>query len=249
MNASSELFFKWQFDEMKQVGKDYADVSEVKAFDAFHGQFRDIQKENEEIIKILPIQPHHSVIEFGTATGAFAICAAAFSRKVYAVDVSQAMLAYAREKAVLQGISNITFCHGGFLTYVHEDDPVDCIVSSLALHHLPDFWKGVALQRLYAMLKPEGRLFLYDVVYSEDDYEADISAWIASLEKRGGQKALEDVGMHVQEEYSTFTWIMESLLEKAGFMIDTVHYDKGVLAQYVCTKKTAQNNQAFNAVE
>lgn len=43
---------------------------------------------------------------------------------------------------------------------------------------------------------------------------------------------VEDVGVHIREEYSTFTWIMESLLEKAGFRIGTVNYDKGVLAQY-----------------
>ncbi len=227
----------WQFDEMKQVGKDYAEASEVEAFDAFHGKLRDVEKENEAIIKTLSIQKHHSVIDFGAGTGAFAIQSAACSRKVYAVDVSRAMLNFARNKSKTKGISNIVFCHGGFLTYSHTDDPVDFIVTSLALHHLPDFWKGVALRRLNSMLKPEGRLFLYDVVYSEENYEANITAWISSMESIGGRELVEDVEMHIREEYSTFTWIMESLLEKAGFRIDTVNYDKGVLAQYVCIKK------------
>ena len=242
MNSSPS----WQFNELKQIGKDYADVSEVEAFDAFHGKFRNVAQENDAIIRALSIRPHHSVIEFGSATGAFAIQSSACADKVYAVDVSRAMLDYARKKSEAMGISNITFCHAGFLTYVHAEDSVDFIVTSLALHHLPDFWKGVALSRLNAMLKPEGRLFLYDVVYSERHCETNISEWVASQAKVGGREAVEDVETHIREEYSTFTWIMESLLEKSGFRIDTVNYDKGVLAQYVCTKIPKMPNQSLN---
>ncbi len=226
----------WQFDEMKQVGKDYADIAEVEAYDARHGKFRNIEKENEDIIQTLSIQKHHAVIEFGTGTGAFAIQAAASARQVYAVDVSLAMLDYASLKAEKQGLTNMQFCHGGFLTYQHTADPVDHIVTSLALHHLPDFWKAIALKRLNAMLKPEGRLFLYDVVYSGENDEANLNAWVENQKNAGGLEAVEDVETHIREEYSTFTWIMASLLEKAGFRIDSTKYDRGVLAEYVCTK-------------
>ncbi|MFQ5544181.1 MAG: class I SAM-dependent methyltransferase [Nitrospiria bacterium] len=229
-------FPSWQFDEMKQIGKDYADLTEVEAFDAFHSKFRNVEKENEAIIKTLSLQEDHTIIEFGTGTGAFAIQAAACARQIYAVDVSRAMLDYASRKAEKKGLTNILFCHGGFLSYRHAAAPVDCIVTSFALHHLPDFWKGVALRRLNAILKPEGRLFLYDVVYSGENDEANIKAWISNQESAGGQEAVEDVEMHIREEYSTLTWIMESLLERAGFRIDSVKYDQGVLAQYVCTK-------------
>lgn len=231
-------FPAWQFDEMNQVGKDYADVAEVAEFDACHGKYRDLEKEHKAIIDTLAIQEHQSVIDFGAGTGAFALQVASCSRTVYAVDVSQAMLGYAQQKAARHGVSNIVFCQGGFLTYQHDADPVDRIVTSLALHHLPDFWKSVALSRLHAMLKSDGRLFIYDVVYSERNYKANISKWISRWEALGGREAVEDVEGHIREEYSTFSWIMEALLEKAGFRIDTVHYDQGVFAQYVCTKMT-----------
>ncbi len=230
-------FPAWQFDELKQVGKDYADVSEVEAFDVFHGQFRDVKKENERIIETLSIQKQHSVIEFGSATGAFAIQASSRAKQVYAVDVSSAMLAFAEKKAALRGISNITFCHGGFLTYEHTNAPVDFVVSSLALYHLPDFWKDTALRRLHALLNPGGRFWLYDVVYIEKGHKKNIQEWIESMEKIGGTEAVEDVTMHVREEYSTFTWVMEGLLENAGFTIDHAQYDKGVLAEYICSRK------------
>ncbi len=104
-------FPSWQFDEMKQVGKDYADIAEVEAYDAFHSKFRNVEKENEAIIKTLSLQKAHTVIEFGTGTGAFAIQAAACADKVYAVDVSRAMLDYASRKAKKQSLTNILFCH------------------------------------------------------------------------------------------------------------------------------------------
>ena len=42
---------------------------------------------------------------------------------------------------------------------------------------------------------------------------------------------------HVREEYSTCRWIMEGLLERAGFQIDDVNYSNEFLAGYLCTKK------------
>jgi hypothetical protein len=37
---------RWQYDEMKQIGVDYANIAEVEEYDAFHRKFRDIKQEN-----------------------------------------------------------------------------------------------------------------------------------------------------------------------------------------------------------
>lgn len=58
---------------------------------------------------------------------------------VYAVDISPVMLGFASKKAGSQGMNNIKYCHAGFLTCEHSGEPVDVIISQLALHHLPDF--------------------------------------------------------------------------------------------------------------
>lgn len=226
----------WQYDEMRQVGKDYANVSEVEQYDAFHSQFRNVEKENEEILNRLSIQKNHLVLEFGTGTGAFAIQAAEYCNKVYAVDVSKAMLDYAKNKAITNGVTNITFHHSGFLTYQHQDSPVDFVVTSFALHHLPDFWKAIALRRINHLLKERGKLFLVDVVYSEKDSMANIAKWIAQIKSLGNKELVEDVEIHVREEHSTFTWILEKLLVKSGFRIDNTDYQEGVFARYLCTK-------------
>jgi putative AdoMet-dependent methyltransferase len=226
----------WQYDEMKQIGVDYANIAEVEEYDAFHRKFRDIKQENEEILNKLAVQKTHHMLEFGTGTGAFAIQAARCCEKVYAVDVSKAMLDYAKNKALSNGISNITFHHSGFLTYEHNEAPVDCVVTSFALHHLPDFWKALALQRINHLLKEGGKLFIVDVVYSGENAIDNIANWIAQVKCLGDKAVVEDVEIHVREEYSTFSWILEKLLETSGFRIDNADYHEGVFAQYLCTK-------------
>lgn len=120
----------------------------------------------------------------------------------------------------------------------HEGEPLDAISTSMALHHLPDFWKQKALQRLNGMLKDGGRFFLMDVVFSEENCESNIQAWIDKLTRNVGPNMAEDISRHVRKEYSTFTWIMGGLLARAGFRIDNAAYADGVVARYLCTKIT-----------
>ncbi|MFV1976620.1 MAG: class I SAM-dependent methyltransferase [Candidatus Scalindua sp.] len=182
----------WQYDEMKHAGKDYNNISEVEAYDVRHSKFRDVKKENELILNALSVRKHDVIIEFGTGTGSFAIQAAQYCSKVYAVDVSRAMLDYAKNKAISNEITNIVFCHGGFLTYSHDEGPVDIIVTSTALHHLPDIWKAVALLKMNCMLKKGGKLFLSDVVFSYDNYEENITRWLARSDSNfGGDLCLQ----------------------------------------------------------
>ena len=75
-------------------------------------KFRDIERENEDIIKGLGLQKDHTVADFGCGTGAFALQAARKCAKVYAVDISEAMLDYTGWKAQILGVTNIVFCHG-----------------------------------------------------------------------------------------------------------------------------------------
>ena len=229
----------WQYDEMKQIGKDYGSLAEVEAYDARHGKFRNIEKENADILEALGTQPDHELIEFGTGTGAFALQAARSCRRVYAVDVSNTMLEYAKKKAARLAITNITFVHGGFLSYEHAASPVKAIVTSTAFHHLPDFWKGIALQRLNRMLKTGGQLYIADVIFEARDVRGNIERWIAKLETVAGQEIRKDVETHIRQEYSTYDWILDGLLERAGFSITDKTMIEGVIGQYLCRKNAA----------
>jgi putative AdoMet-dependent methyltransferase len=233
-----EAYPGWQYDEMKQIGKDYGSLAEVEAYDARHGKFRNVDRENEEILERLGIRPDHVVIEIGTGTGAFAIQAAHRCAQVHAVDVSLTMLGYAKKKAAKQGVKNITFHHGGFLTYDHSGQPVDAVVTNTALHHLPDFWKGMALHRLSGMLKDGGQLYLSDVVFEQVGAEANIERWIEKLERAAGPDMRNAVEAHIRHEFSTYDWILDGLLARAGFAIIVKTMHEGVVGRYLCRKKS-----------
>jgi len=75
---------------------------------------------------------------------------------VVATDVSEKMLAYALKKSKGQQIENIEFKNAGFLNLDVAPQPFDAVVSQLALHHLPDFWKSVAVHNIFKVLKNGG---------------------------------------------------------------------------------------------
>ncbi len=230
---------RWFYDEMKHSGVDYNDLAQVQAFDEKHQKFRDYAKASQVIVDRLGLGPGDTVIDVGAGTGAFALHAARTCKMIYAVDVSQAMLDYAHQKAEKAGLKNVVFCRGGFLTYEHAGEPADALVSVAVLHHLPDFWKLVGLTRANEMLKPGGRLYLFDVVFPSDltGYEARFDDWIASFARNVGPDFAVEGETHIRDEHSTYAWVMEGLLERAGFCIDSAEYADSFGATYICTKK------------
>lgn len=157
------------------------------------------------------------------------------------MDASPAMVAAAREKARRLGVANVECVEAGFLTYGHRGAPADVVYSRNALHHLPDFWKAIALRRIALTLRPGGVLRLRDIVFGFDPGEADrwIPHWLA-----GGAEHVEDgwtraeLESHLRDEHSTFTWLLEPMLERAGFEIREAEYARGrVFAAYVCVRR------------
>lgn len=226
----------WQYDEFRPVGKNYGDSAEVDNYDASHGDFRNLQAEANASLDLLALDSDAILIDFGCGTGTFAIEAARRCKKVYAVDVSEAMLDYAGEKAARAGIRSIEFHHGGFLSYLHTGPAVDAITSSFALHHLPDFWKGIALGRLYGMLAPGGRFYLHDAVIEPDNCLDNLANFIDKLAAAGGNFMREDAEMHFRDEFSSYDWIIDGLLTRAGFAIQQKTLENGVLATYLCSR-------------
>ncbi|MEA4846903.1 MAG: class I SAM-dependent methyltransferase [Clostridiaceae bacterium] len=233
--------FSWQYDEIQQAGVDYTKLSEVEAYDERMAKLRDVKQETVNIIKLLDVGSGHTVIEFGTGTGEFACAAAQCCKRVIAVDVSANMLEYAKKKSKEKGIHNIDFYHGGFLTYQHSDGLADIVITQLALHHLPDFWKQIALKRIFNMLKEGGTLYIKDTVYSfdMDNYRQFFNQWISGTLVSAGEELAQDIEIAVRKEFSTCDWIMEGLLRHAGFTIHKAEYSQGFLAQYICMKNQA----------
>ena len=131
----------------------------------------------------------------------------------------------------------IEFHQQGFLTYEHAPGTADAIATSFAFHQLPDFWKGVAVKRMAAMLRPGGRLYLYDVVLGEGDALATVAAFVARQEAAGGAFLRDDAVGHFGDEYSTYDWVMGGLLRRGGFEVVHKRTEAGVLAERLCSKR------------
>lgn len=225
----------WQYHEPDHPGADFDALAEI--YDRNMGKYRDVQREIQEILDFLDLKPDHTVLEIGTGTGEFALAAAHHCSKVYAVDLSEGMLRYAEKKARSRGVKNVEFLLGGFLTYRHPSQ-LDAVVTQLALHHLPDFWKQVALMRIADMLVDGGRLCLRDVVFGFGikDHERLIENYISRASEKMGDEFAGRIAAHVKNEYSTMDWIMEGMIERAGFKLEKKDYQDGFIGAYFCTK-------------
>jgi SAM-dependent methyltransferase len=228
-----------RLDEIALAGPEHLDPAYVAGYDR-KAQF-DPTGDLEDL-RSRGLGPASTLLDFGAGTGTFAVAAAPFCRRVIAVDVSPAMVDAIQAKAVEQHAVNVECVQAGFLSYEHEGAPVDFVYTRNALHHLPDFWKGIALSRMAELLAPGGILRLRDLVFSFDlpEAKAGIAGWIDTVaaERPEDGWTRDELVTHLREEYSTFTWLLEPLIERAGFEIVAADYGAtGAYADYACAKR------------
>ena len=90
------------------------------------------------------------------------------------------------------------------------------------------------------MLRPGGVIRLSDVVYGFDVSEAParVESWCAAGgDDIEGEWLRWEFEEHVRDEHSTFTWLLEPMLERVGFVIEDRQYDEaGFMADYVARR-------------
>lgn len=230
----------WKFDEFKQQGVDYSKEEIANDYDNQHKNFRNYKKEVEELVNDLDINGcnEKTVIDLACGTGALTLHSAEYFKKIYAVDVSQSMLKQAKAKAKENNISNIEFINSGFLSYRNNEEKADIVITKFAFHHLPDFWKQIALFNINKMLKPGGTFYIHDVVFhfETNDYETKINNWINEFGEIATPEMKAEAAVHIKDEFSTFDWILQGLIKRAGFEIEKVKLSDGFTAEYFCKK-------------
>jgi SAM-dependent methyltransferase len=227
----------WFPDELARAGEEHLDPSYVAGYDRKAGLD---PTEEVALLRELGLHEAHTLVDMGAGTGVLALAAAEVCRRVVAVDVSPAMLTAARAEATVRGLENVDFAQRGFLSYEHEGEPADFVYSRNALHHLPDFWKAIALERIAGFLRPGGILRLRDLVFSFQPGEAmvAIEAWLAGAAEHPAEGwTRSELEEHVRDEHSTFAWLLEPMLTRAGFEIREVEHRDGVYAAYVCVNR------------
>ena len=136
-------------------------------------------------------------------------------------------------------VENVEVVPAGFLSHEHPGSEVDFVFSRNALHQLPDLWKAIALQRVHALLRPGGVFRLRDLVFDFEPREAEarVAAWVeGAVDDPAKGFTADELEAHVRDEFSTWSWVLEPMLERVGFEILDVEYVRGAYGAYTCRR-------------
>jgi 2-polyprenyl-3-methyl-5-hydroxy-6-metoxy-1,4-benzoquinol methylase len=219
----------WYYNERRQIGLDTAVASIYNLDD-------DSDLRARAALTMLGVQRGWRVADIGCGTGVLACEAAMMGAEVDAIDISPAMLALAKIQASDRRVA-IRTQSAGLLSFAYQPDTYDLMVSEFTLHHLPDFWKAVALSRIHAALKPGANFYLRDIVFVSmpDGSERDVEAW-ADVNIKNHDFARDSVVTHMRDEYSTFGWVMERMLTDVGFQLVSADYHAPLHGTYLLRK-------------
>ena len=128
----------------------------------------------------------------------------------------------------------------GLLSYRHDGAPPGFVFSRNVLHQVPDFWKAVALARIHDLLAPGGVLRLRDLVYDFEpgDAATAIDRWFSgAVDDPALGWTADELAEHVRTEHSTFTWLLEPMLDHAGFEVIDRATNRDAYAAYTCLRR------------
>src|SRR3979490_1186413 len=219
----------WYYNERRQIGLDTAVAS-------IHDLEDDSGLRARAALTMLRVQCGWRVADIGCGNGVLACEAALMGAEVDAIDISPAMLALANLQAKDRKIS-IRTQSAGLLSFAYQPNSYDLIVSEFTLHHLPDFWKAVALSRIYGALKPGANFYLRDIVFVSmpDGSERDVEAW-ADFNIKNHDFGRDSVVTHMRDEYSTFGWVVERMLTDIGFALVSADFHAPLHGTYLLRK-------------
>ncbi|MDM4018196.1 class I SAM-dependent methyltransferase [Roseiconus lacunae] len=139
------------------------------------GQVRD------EAIRVVQSLGSQRVLDAGCGTGTVLLELASFITHGIGIDVSKRMLEVADHKRAVAKITNVNFAFGSLMDlstdFLRQNNlPLqDAILSTYAMHHLPQAAKENLVSRLAPMLTQGGSLVVGDLIFfdSPSKYQED----------------------------------------------------------------------------
>jgi SAM-dependent methyltransferase len=182
---------------------------------------------------LIDLHPGETVLDLGSGGGIDVLLSARRvgpTGKAYGLDMTDEMLALARENQRQAGVTNVEFLKGQIEHIPLPDNSVDVIISNCVINLSPD--KDRVLAEANRVLRPGGRFAVSDVVVLgevPDEVRKSMLLWVGciagALEQSEYQRKLEAAGFTNVSFEITRTYDIEDarqFLTESGVDVDAI---------------------------
>ena len=198
------------------------------------------------------LRPGETVLDLGSGGGIDVLLSAKRVGpvgKAYGLDMTDEMLALARENQRKAGVANVEFLKGEIEQIPLPDDSVDVIISNCVINLSAD--KDRVLAEAFRVLRPGGRFAVSDVVVRGEVPAAirrSVELWIGcvagALEEQEYREKLAKAGFEAIDVEPTRVYKVEDareFLARAGLDVETIapQVDGKFMSAFVRARKPA----------
>ena len=196
------------------------------------------------------LNPGETVLDLGSGGGIDVLLSAQRvgpAGKAYGLDMTDEMLALARENQIKAGVENVEFLKGEIENIPLPDNSVDVVISNRVINLSAD--KDRVLREAFRVLKPDGRFAVSDVVVHGDipaEVRKSVLLWVGcvagALQDAEYRSKLADAGFEAIEIEPTRLYQIGKLrtfLTGQGVDVDAIasQVDGKVVSAFIRAKK------------